>query len=617
MIVYFEWELGDGHFMLGNEIVHNYQISGNYTIYVRAYDLFSAVSTATYAISIDIPARAPIAGLACHRVGQKGVHCTSQTTQVRDTIATLAWDMGDSTVLFGEAIDHNYAEVGIYPIILTATNTHGLTAQATTSINIAEEQLFASFNCQMQGLNMICDASASQAGGVDQIVKYRWRLSDGSVFEELLPTFSYTFYSGGDYQVNLEMITLGNQVGRATQNVFATGPMPMVRFWCEATYDRLSCDARDTQDSDSLVLTYEWTINGRVLEQSCTLSNFNNYSIQGDTLLNQNIVVNLKVKDHQGQVAQKSQTISIIGGDPRIPIAHFICQKISDLSYKCNAQTSFDTDGDIVSYHWKTSIAQSATGKEVTFNFPNHGSFLVELTVADDDGKEGQVVKEIITIEPTNIHPIPYCVGDSVKGTNTGVVCDATRTVNNSGGPLAYEWQMGDAIIRTGETVHHNYALPASAGESYLIGLTATFDGNRYTTSIIFTNMISDEGVDPSPGVLNPNLPPSTAFYPVGSDLTWQLQGANFHPVAEELKADITINGVEVPSVNIVIDSMAQELTVQSVLLDGINKIEISIFTPRPLDHRFLQICSRFSQYPTYSIDEQLSAVAGANIKCF
>lgn len=61
-----------------------------------------------------------------------------------------------------------------------------------------------------------------------------------------------------------------------------------------------------------------------------------------------------------------------------------------------NASTSTDADGSIVSYDWDFGNGETGTGREVSFIYDVAQSYVVVLTVTDDDGATGSISRTIV-----------------------------------------------------------------------------------------------------------------------------------------------------------------------------------------------------------------------------
>ncbi len=68
-----------------------------------------------------------------------------------------------------------------------------------------------------------------------------------------------------------------------------------------------------------------------------------------------------------------------------------------------NASSSYDPDGDKLTYHWKIGDHSDEYGKEVTHKFNVLGNVSVELTVSDPYGASDEMVRHIILHKPVKI----------------------------------------------------------------------------------------------------------------------------------------------------------------------------------------------------------------------
>ncbi len=128
-------------------------------------------------------------------------------------------------------------------------------------------------------------------------------------------------------------------------------------------------------------------------------------------------------------------------------------------------------DGSIVEYHWNfddpmntQSVLEIASTH--TFNYP--GTYLVKLTVTDD---EGEVDTQQIAIVVTDAPPIAQAsVNNNAPLPGVAVIFSATGSYDLLGEIVSYDWEFGDGQTGTGETVEHAY----NQGDYYVVTLTVT-----------------------------------------------------------------------------------------------------------------------------------------------
>jgi large repetitive protein len=160
----------------------------------------------------------------------------------------------------------------------------------------------------------------------------------------------------------------------------------------------------------------------------------------------------------------------IVNEDPKAVIEASPREGSAPLSVSFNSQYSRD-DGTIVEYHWNFGDpmnTQSALDSASTHTFSNPGTYLVKLTVIDD---EGAVDTEQIAIVVTDAPPIAQAsVNNEAPLPGVSVVFSATGSYDLQGEIVEYHWEFGDGTTDTGQIVQHTF----NEGKYYIVTLTVT-----------------------------------------------------------------------------------------------------------------------------------------------
>jgi len=127
-----------------------------------------------------------------------------------------------------------------------------------------------------------------------------------------------------------------------------------------------------------------------------------------------------------------------IGNSNRAPIAQISPNNASGewpLLLTFSAANSTDPDGSIVSYAWNFGDGNTGSGEQVTHTFQDAGTFVVELTVTDNDGATGRGTTSVIVTGSTQ-NTDPVAVDDAARTSGgTSVTIDLlTNDRNGSGG---------------------------------------------------------------------------------------------------------------------------------------------------------------------------------------
>ena len=139
-----------------------------------------------------------------------------------------------------------------------------------------------------------------------------------------------------------------------------------------------------------------------------------------------------------------------------------------DVSF--DAQYSRD-DGTIVEYRWNFGDpmnTKSVLETSATHTFSNPGTYLVKLTVIDD---EGDVDTQQLAIVVTDAPPIAQAsVNNEAPLPGDAVIFNATASYDLQGDIVSWHWEFGDGKTGTGETIEHTYI----QGGYYVVTLTVT-----------------------------------------------------------------------------------------------------------------------------------------------
>jgi hypothetical protein len=173
----------------------------------------------------------------------------------------------------------------------------------------------------------------------------------------------------------------------------------------------------------------------------------------------------------------------ILGTDP--PVADFTVY-YNRLTITVDASASTD-DGTIVSYDWVFGDGSTGTGVNTTHTYATWGTWMVILTVTDDDAMTGSMSVPVTVSDPSSPPPTPYNVWGYVfdSGANPAFSVDVTITDTDTG-----------AVWYTMTDTEYGY---------YMVDLNTNESGWNWDDTILveamtFTEYGSNTGVTGSPG---------------------------------------------------------------------------------------------------------------------
>lgn len=169
----------------------------------------------------------------------------STSTDSDGTIASYAWNFGDSTTGTGKTASRTYAAAGSYTVTLTVTDDKGATSQVAhaVSVSAANAAPVASFTTQVSELTAEFDGSASSDSD-GTIAKYAWAFGDGATGTG--QTVSHPYAAAGDYQAVLTVTDDKGATHSVTRTVTVAGPTSSV--YARDTFERTATNGFGTAD---------------------------------------------------------------------------------------------------------------------------------------------------------------------------------------------------------------------------------------------------------------------------------------------------------------------------------------------------------------------------------
>ncbi|MFC2078965.1 PKD domain-containing protein [Candidatus Bipolaricaulota bacterium] len=159
----------------------------------------------------------------------------------------------------------------------------------------------------------------------------------------------------------------------------------------------------------------------------------------------------------------------------RAPIASFDAVPTtgpSPLSVEVNASSSFDPDGDALTYAWDFGDGTFGSGVAATHTYTADGQYTIRLTVMDSQGQSGTTAQTVWVIQAGNMPEASFTASPSSGGTPLTAAFNAAASTDSNGTIVTYVWSYGDGSTGSGVSVVHTYATEGS----YTCTLTVTDD---------------------------------------------------------------------------------------------------------------------------------------------
>ncbi|WP_146848049.1 PKD domain-containing protein, partial [Cellulomonas terrae] len=407
----YAWSFGDGATATGPTASHLYATGGTKTVTLTVTDDDGAATTVTQDVVVVPPNVAPVAAITATTSTLTVDVDSAGSSDPDGSLVSTAWTFGDGGTATTSAASHTYAAPGTYPVTLTVTDDRGGIATATTEVTVALANVApaAVFTATPTGLTVGVDATGS--GDPDgSIVDYAWSFGDGGTASGL--TASHVYASSGTRTVTLTVTDDDGATSTSSQDVTVVKPnvAPVAAFTSAATDLSVAVDASTSGDSDGTIASYAWTFGDEGTASGITATH--TYAAAGT------YTVTLTTTDDQGASSSTTHDVTVAAPVPNLaPVAAFTTTA-TFLSLAVDGSTSSDADGTVASYAWDFGDGATATGPTPPAHvYATAGSYLVSLTVTDDDGEAATTSRTVsVTAPPANL---PFAV-DAFDRTTTG-----------------------------------------------------------------------------------------------------------------------------------------------------------------------------------------------------
>ena len=134
------------------------------------------------------------------------------------------------------------------------------------------------------------------------------------------------------------------------------------------------------------------------------------------------------------------------------------------------ADASTDADGQVTVYTWDFGDGTAgAITKDAVHTYGTANTYVVRLTVIDNDGAASDLTKSVLVHAPANKPPSAAFTDSCV-----GLACSFSGLGSDDDGTVVgFHWDFGDGSIATTQNATHAYALAGT----YAVELTVTDDG--------------------------------------------------------------------------------------------------------------------------------------------
>jgi len=242
-------------------------------------------------------------------------------------------------------------------------------------------------------------------------------------------------------------------------------PVPRFKVIPLADCNTLILDATESTDADGDELTFKWYFEDGETDQGVRIAH--DFKKPGKH------PVKLLVIDNSIYVANTSRlTQTVVVNDPPHAVIESAVKAAPYQNIYFDANKSYDTDGNIISYQWDMGDGKTKTGVKVSHKYTRPGNYRVTLMVEDDGTTLCTKGKTTTDIWINRAPQARFNLAKNLIAVDEAVMMDAKGSIDSDGEIVKYSWDFGDGSKAEGISTSHKYSQPGK----YTVQLTVQDD---------------------------------------------------------------------------------------------------------------------------------------------
>jgi PKD repeat protein len=476
------WDFGDGNFMAGPSVSHNYTSNGTFLVMLVTTTIDTVLNlncsdSIIYTINVSnaIPNACNLSAYFWAPLSAAGGVSFYDGSSGLGTNSTYSWNFGDGTSGTGASIGHTYASNGNYQVLYIVTTIDSLSGatcsdsslQVVSISNVGVQSCFASFVASKNPSGSYTFSSSSS--GASPNTTYAWSFGDGTFGTGASPTHIYT--ASGLYNVTLSIINSDPFTGSncydtitqsvtvntsATQcnlntnfNIWGVGIDGNVGFWNLST-------------NVTPYTTYFWDFGDGQTSTSNSMSLFGIYYLVNGTY--QVTLVATTVDPSTGiaciDTMIKTVTVTTVPPTPNC-VANFTYTIDTAGTYNFTSTSSGLAPS--TSYYWNFGDGTPTSWAQY-HNYTYNGTYNVTLIITCNNSSSGALLctdTAVQTIVVTNAAPAPC-----IASVTFSMAPDSTTALTWMAMPVyapttvSAVWYWGDGSSTSGFNPSHTYLAP-------------------------------------------------------------------------------------------------------------------------------------------------------------
>ncbi|MEO6132374.1 MAG: PKD domain-containing protein [Saprospiraceae bacterium] len=386
----YDWDFGDGQNSAEENPTHTYATSGTFDVCLTI-TAQNPACTATFCHHVVV--NAPPAGV-CHAsfealqpdLAVLIIDFTDLSTS-EGTIGSWAWDFGDDNTSTEQNPTHTYDEPGTYLVCLIITDDDGVcTDHVCQSVVVHHPPAgicHASFIEHPSDTDPLTIDFTDLSTSEGTINTWAWDFGDGTTSNEQNPTHTYT--DPGTYLVCL---TITDIEGECTSHVChevvvhhpPAGNCHAIFVAHQSNPDSLSIDFTDQSTSDGTIGSWAWDFGDGT--SSTEQSPSHTYAEPGTY-----VVCLVITDDDEGCTSHVCHEVIVHHAPPRTCHAAFTVHQPDPNILTFDFTDVSTSHGTIGTWAWDFGDGTTSDEQNPSHTFVAVGTYLVCLTITDDDGQ--------------------------------------------------------------------------------------------------------------------------------------------------------------------------------------------------------------------------------------
>lgn len=236
----------------------------------------------------------------------------------------------------------------------------------------------------------------------------------------------------------------------------------------------------DASSSQGNIVSYEWDFDdqGQTANGVSVNHSFNDYRIYN---------VKLSVSDSEGHSSTITKQVDLRNQNP---VADFSVQDLGNGTFRFNGSLSHDVDGTIISYLWEFGDQTTGMGISTIHTYGQAGNYPITLTITDNAGATGTIMKFVLVIGSGNQNPVPaFNFTQMTVGSPYQFDFNASDSIDNDGQITNYFWSFDDGQVASGVQVSHSFQ--NAGNHSATLTITDDQGGQASLTKQFFIELVN------------------------------------------------------------------------------------------------------------------------------